>query len=255
MLKAKVIVVTGPDGGIGPSVVEACLEAGGTVVAVHRPGRDFARRSGCGDGQLVHRIADVTDAEMMNALAASVEDEMERIDGVVALVGRRPAPRPLQETTPRDWSAILATNLTSTFVTFRAFVPAMLRQRGGSLVAVGSIAGRRGSAGQAAYAGAKAGVAGLVRALASELGPVGIRVNTVTPGGTRTERTLGIVAQQADERGIDPAQVERELVAGVALGRLVRPGEIGDACVFLLSDRSSGITGEELNVSGGAVMW
>jgi NAD(P)-dependent dehydrogenase (short-subunit alcohol dehydrogenase family) len=162
---------------------------------------------------------------------------------------------PLHEISLEDWRKTLATDLDGVFLTFRAFIPAMIARRAGSLIAISSMTGKRPMHGRTPYAAAKMGVIGLVRTLATELGPYNIRVNAVCPGFVTGQRMEQVVRRQAAVRAIAEETARGEVTGLSPLGRMVRPEEVAAACVYLASDGSAGVTGEDVNVTAGVVMY
>jgi len=142
-----------------------------------------------------------------------------------------------------DWDVVLATNLSAVFRASRAAIRPMMKQRYGRIVNITSVVGASGNPGQANYAAAKAGVAGMTRALAREVGSRGITVNCVAPGFIETDMT----------RALGDAQ-SAALLSQIPLGRLGQPAEIAHAVAFLASPEASYITGTELHVNGGMLM-
>jgi 3-oxoacyl-[acyl-carrier protein] reductase len=142
-----------------------------------------------------------------------------------------------------DWDAVIDTNLKAVFRTSRAVIRPMMKQRYGRIVNITSVVGASGNPGQANYAAAKAGVAGMTRALARELGSRNITVNCVAPGFIATDMTEVL-----------PEAQKTALLAQIPLGRLGTPQEIADAVAFLASPQASYITGSELHVNGGMFM-
>ena len=165
------------------------------------------------------------------------------------------ATTPLHEMSLADWRETVATDLDGVFLTFRAFIPAMIERRDGSLIAISSMTGKRPLYGRTPYAAAKMGVIGLVRTLATELGPHGIRVNAVCPGPVAGPRIEQVIALQAAARGITAEQARAEMDGMSPLRRMVTAEEVAAACVFLASGGSASITGEDLNVTAGVVMY
>ena len=141
------------------------------------------------------------------------------------------------------------------FLTFRAFVPALIAAGAGSLIAISSMTGKRLLHGRTPYAAAKMGVIGLVRTLAVELGPHGVRINAVCPGAVGRPRFDTVVRAQAVSRGVTEAQARASFTAASPLGRVVDAAEVAAACTFLSSDAAASITGEDRNVNAGVAMY
>jgi NAD(P)-dependent dehydrogenase (short-subunit alcohol dehydrogenase family) len=254
---APVAVVTGANRGIGRAVAVAFAAAGYAVAAAARDPADLAEvvaeieKAGATAMPL---RCDVRDEASVAAMAAQAEG-IGPVHAVVANAGVAGPTAPMHEITLEDWRETLATDLDGVFLTFRAFIPGMMRRRGGCLTAISSMTGKRPLYGRTPYAAAKLGVVGLVRTLATELGPYQIRVNAVCPGSVAGPRLEQVIRGQAAVRGIAEEAVRGE-VAGVSpLGRMVRPEEVAAACVFLASDGAAAVTGEDLNVTAGAVMY
>ncbi|MBU6438324.1 MAG: 3-oxoacyl-ACP reductase FabG, partial [Betaproteobacteria bacterium] len=142
-----------------------------------------------------------------------------------------------------DWAAVIDTNLSAVFRLCRAATRPMMKQRGGRIINITSVVGSTGNAGQANYAAAKAGVGGLTRALAKELGSRGITVNCVAPGFIETDMTAGLGEQQT-----------QALLQNVALGRLGKADDIAHAVAYLASPQAGYVTGATLHVNGGMFM-
>jgi NAD(P)-dependent dehydrogenase (short-subunit alcohol dehydrogenase family) len=137
----------------------------------------------------------------------------------------------------------------------KAFLPGMLARRSGSVVVIGSVTGKRPLVNRTPYAASKTALIGLVRTLAWEVGSSGVRVNLVSPGGVEGARIDWVLEQQAVSRGITVEQARAEFAGGAALQRLTSPQDVADAVAFLASPRAAAITGEDLNVSAGLVMY
>ena len=142
-----------------------------------------------------------------------------------------------------DWDAVLGTNLKAVFGASRAAIRPMMKQRFGRIISITSVVGASGNAGQANYAAAKAGVAGMTRSLAKELGSRGITVNCVAPGFIETDMTAQL-----------PEEQKKALQSQIALGKLGQPQDIANAVVYLASDGAGYVTGQELHVNGGMYM-
>lgn len=246
-LSGRVVLVTGSSRGIGAEIVVRAAEEGARV-AVHY------HRSAAGAEQTLGRVratgsdgatfaADVSDGPAAEGLVARVLDTFGRLDGLVNNAGLTQV-GPFLEIEPEAWEAVIATDLSAAFHTTRAALPSMLGRGSGSIVNVASRLGQIGIAETAAYSAAKAGLIGLTRSLAAELGPHGIRVNAVAPGMIETGMVTDLAASDEGRRRL----------AGMPIGRFGRPDEVAAAAVFLLSDDASLFLGQTLNPNGGGYM-
>jgi 3-oxoacyl-[acyl-carrier protein] reductase len=218
-------------------VVTELVRAGARVTFSYRSGEAEAAEVAAETGAVAAQ-ADVSDAEQARALVerAGELDVVVNNAGVTrdGLIARMP---------DDDWDSVLETNLGGTFYTCRAAARGMMRRRRGSIVNLTSIVGLHGNAGQTNYAASKAGIIGLTKSLARELGPRGVRVNAVAPGYVETRLTEVL-----------PEELRAGMLANTPLGRLGTPEEIARAVRFLCSDDASFITGEVLLVDGGLGM-
>lgn len=153
------------------------------------------------------------------------------------------------------WEETMAVNVTGVFLTCRGFLPAMIERGRGSIVNIGSITGKRPLLGRTPYATSKLALVGLTRTLALEVGQFGIRVNLVSPGFVEGPRIEWVIERQSQSRGVEPSMVRSEFAGHSPLGRLTSPAEVAAAVVFLASEAASGITGADINVNAGAVMY
>lgn len=254
----RVAVVTGANRGIGRAIAVA-LAADGFAVAV--TARDAASLADTvaeiekGGGTALALTCDVRDEAAVAAMADGVLDRWGSVHTVVANAGTAGPTAPLHEISLTDWRDCVATDLDGVFLTFRAFVPAMIEAGEGALIAISSMTGKRPLTGRTPYAAAKMGVIGLVRTLALELGPHRIRVNAVCPGAVSGPRIQDVVRKQAAARGISEEEALASFTGSSPLGRLVEADEVARACAFLASDGAASITGEDLNVTAGVVMY
>jgi NAD(P)-dependent dehydrogenase (short-subunit alcohol dehydrogenase family) len=249
-VSSPVAVVTGANRGIGRALTLAFADAGYAVAAAARDPVGVADTV----AEAVPIGCDVRDEDSVAALAARAE-EIGPVQVVVANAGIAGPTAPLHQITLADWRDTIATDLDGVFLTFRAFIPAMIERRAGSLIAISSMTGKRPLHGRTPYAAAKMGVIGLVRTLATELGPHNIRVNAICPGFVAGQRMEQVVQRQADVRGVALETVRDEVTGLSPLGRMVRPEDVAAACVYLASEDSASITGEDLNVTAGVVMY
>jgi NAD(P)-dependent dehydrogenase (short-subunit alcohol dehydrogenase family) len=256
-LSARVAAVTGANRGIGRAIAVALAAGGFTVAASARDPASLAgtvAEAGKAGGTAVPLACDVRDEASVAAMAAGAQ-ELGPVHAVVANAGVAGPTLPLHEITLEDWRDTLATDLDGVFLTFRAFIPGMIERRGGSLIAISSMTGKRPLHGRTPYAAAKMGVIGLVRTLATELGPCNIRVNAVCPGPVAGPRIDEVIQKQATARGITEEQARAAFTGASPLGRLVEASEVAAACAFLALDDSAAVTGEDLNVAAGMVMY
>lgn len=253
----RVAVVTGGNRGIGRAIAVA-LAADGFAVAVTARDADALADTVAAieadGGTALALPCDVRDEESVATMARHVVG-LGRVHTVVANAGIAGPTAPLHEIQLAEWRDCLATDLDGVFLTFRAFVPAMIESGAGSLVAISSMTGKRPLHGRTPYAAAKMGVIGLVRTLAVELGPHGIRVNAVCPGAVAGPRIDDVIRRQAATRGITEDEALLAFTGASPLGRLVKANEVAAACAYLASDAAAAITGEDLNVSAGVVMY
>jgi len=255
--EVPVAVVTGANRGIGRAITVALAAAGCTVAASARDPSSLSETVAEADkagGTAVPFGGDVCDEASVAALAERA-GELGQVRVVVANAGIAGPTTPLHEMSLADWRETVATDLDGVFLTFRAFIPAMLERRDGSLIAISSITGKRPLYGRTPYAAAKMGVIGLVRTLATELGPYDIRVNAICPGMVVGPRIEQVIARQAAARGITVEEARAEADSLSPLRRMVTAEEVAAACVFLASGDSAAITGEDLNVTAGVVMY
>jgi 3-oxoacyl-[acyl-carrier protein] reductase len=243
-LTGKIALVTGASRGIGRAIATRLAEQGATVVAAARG--DHAQ--GCADDLTAagHRAEamtlDVTDAGAVEAAPGDIVKRLGRLDIVVSNAGIA-RDQLLMRMKREDWDAVLATNLTATFLLTQAALRPMLKQKGGRIIAISSVVGQMGNAGQANYAASKAGLIGFAKALAREVASRSITVNVVAPGMIETEMTRAIA---------EKAQVD--WATQIPLGRLGTVDEVAAAVSFLASDEASYITGHVLAVNGGMYM-
>lgn len=253
----RVAVVTGGNRGIGRSIAHAFARAGAAVAIGARDEAalsDAAEELGAAGADCLAAPCDVADVSSVDAFADAVLSRFGRADVVVACAGVPGPTKPLHLIEPAEWRECLAIDLDGVYLTFRRFLPGMIERRSGSLIAITSVNGKRPLYGRTPYAAAKLGLVGLVRTLALELGPYGVRANTVCPGAVGGERIERVIRTQAETAGVPEEQMRRQLMELTPLRRFVEADEVADACVYLASDRAAAITGEDLNVSAGLVM-
>ncbi|MDT5062850.1 MAG: 3-oxoacyl-[acyl-carrier protein] reductase [Acidobacteriota bacterium] len=247
LLCGRVAIVTGGSRGIGRATVLRLAEAGADVVVNYlsneRAAEEVAERAREFGVDALAVRADVSDVGQAATLVEATAKRFDRVDVLVANAGIWEG-APVEEMTEALWDRVIDANLKGTWAPCRAVVPLMKRQRRGSIVIVSSTAGQRGEAGYSNYAASKGGQISFTKSLASELAP-DIRVNSVAPGWVDTEMN--------DEEFRDN-QVKDNLVSSIPLQRLATADDVALSIVFLASDWARHITGEILNVNGGAVL-
>lgn len=232
-LDGAVALVTGAAGGIGSAIAEALSAAGATVVgADHAEG---AESEGC-------VRCDVTEREQVDALVERVASEQGGLDLLIHAAGIT-QDRVLWKLTDDEWSSVMRVNLDAAFLLLRAAARYLRRSSRGAAVLISSINGERGKFGQANYAASKAGLIGLARSAARDLGRDGARVNVVAPGFISTSMTETL-----------PAEIKQQAIAETVLGRPGSPDDVAGAVVFLCSDLARHVTGQVLRVDGGQLM-
>jgi NAD(P)-dependent dehydrogenase (short-subunit alcohol dehydrogenase family) len=244
-------VVTGGNGGIGLGIARGLVDAGARVcIWARNPARNEAARESLGAGDRVLAIGcDVSDEAAVDAAMARTLDWSGQVDSLFANAGVPGDVRPFVDLTLTDWHATLTVNLDGTFLALRAAARHMTeRGSGGALVGVSSISNSYGTARKQAYGVSKAGIEALMRSLAVELGPAGIRANTLVPGWTDTP----LLAPGA---GFLPSEhhdlVKRQTIKRTPAGRWADPDEFAAAAVFLADPRLTFHTGDRLVVDGG----
>ena len=243
-LTGKVALVTGASRGIGRAIAIELAAQGALVVAAARGDHAAATASTiAGQGGRAEAVtADVTDTSTLEKLPGGIVERHGRIDIIVSNAGIA-RDHLLMRMKRDDWESVIAANLTATFTLAQAAMRPMLKQRGGRIIAVSSVVGQMGNAGQTNYAASKAGLIGFAKALAREVASRGITVNVLAPGLIDTDMTRAI-----------GEKAQAVWAEQIPLGRLGTPEEVAAAACFLASDEAAYITGHVLAVNGGMYM-
>ncbi len=242
-LDGKVALVTGASRGIGSAIATVLAEAGARVIGTatsEKGAAEIAARLAPMKGRGV--VLNVDDQAAIDAVIESASREFGRLDILVNNAGIT-RDTLLLRMKDEDWDAVIQTNLSAVFRTSRAVLRGMLKAKAGRIVNITSVVGSTGNPGQVNYAAAKAGVAGMTRALAREVGSRGITVNCVAPGFIDTDMTRELSSEQI-----------AALTSQIPLARLGQPDDIAKAVLFLVSDDAAYITGTTLHVNGGMSM-
>jgi 3-oxoacyl-[acyl-carrier protein] reductase len=240
-LSGRTAIVTGASRGIGRAVAFTLAGAGAIVVAGARGTNadetaEAIRQKG---GQATSLPIDVTDADSVQAAVDATLKQWGRVDILVSNAGIA-RDQLLLRMKREDWDAVLATNLTGAFLCAQAVAKPMLRQRSGRIIAIASVVGQMGNAGQANYAASKAGLIGFAKSLARELASRSVTVNVVAPGLIETDMTRALTEQ-----------AHADWSTKIPLGRLGTPEDVAAAVCFLASDAAAYITGQVVAVNGG----
>lgn len=246
----SIALVTGAGRGIGRVTARRLAQAGHRVALTARNAEQLEEAAAeCGDDTLT-LPADITEPGAVESIFTRVENEWGPVATLVLNAGAATS-APVARITDEDWQHQLGVNLTAPFQCLRRAAPGMRTARWGRIVAVASMAAKRGDPYIAAYTAAKHGLLGLVRSAAAELAESGVTVNAVCPGYVDTPMTEQSIANIAERTGRSTIDARRVLAAKQPIGRLITPEEVADAIMFCVN--SPGITGQGINIDGGAV--
>jgi len=242
-MKDKIILITGANRGIGHNILKKISNNGYTVIGTSRSESGLENISNTlentnGEGM----IMDVTNQESIDQAVSNIKEKYGVIYCLVNNAGIT-QDNLLMRMTDKEWSSVIDTNLTSLYRVTKSVVKDMMKARIGRIINIGSIVGLMGNAGQSNYSATKAGLLGFTKSLARELSSRNINVNSVSPGFIETDMTKALSSDQIDA-----------LTKNIPLGRIASPEEVSNVINFLLSDESSYITGENINVNGGLYM-
>ena len=245
LLNGKTAIVTGASRGIGAAIAHRLCEVGANVVLCSRSTESVSQTANVlkDNGYIAHAMA--ADISKKKDVEALIEETIAQFSKIDILVNNAGITRDmlLMRLKDEDWDAVLQTNLTGTMYCTRAVLRPMIRQKSGRIINISSVIGLMGNPGQASYAAAKAGIIGLTKTTAKEVGTRGITVNAIAPGFITTDMTAKI-----------PKELQNKLLELIPLRNFGTPDDVADAVCFLASDAARYITGQTLQVDGGMVM-
>jgi 3-oxoacyl-[acyl-carrier protein] reductase len=244
-LKGKVALVTGAAQGIGKAIALLLARNGADMVVSDinlEKGEETAKEIRAIGPKAMAVKVDVANLSDVERMVTGILEKLAKIDILVNNAGIT-RDKLILRMTEEDWDAVLGVNLKGTFNCTKAVVRHMAKQRSGKIVNIASVVGEMGNAGQANYSASKAGVIGLTKTIAREYAQRGINVNAIAPGYIETPMTEAL-----------PEKAKEELRKLIPMERLGKPEDVAEAVLFLVSEESSYITGQVLNVNGGIYM-
>ncbi|HEX3811465.1 MAG TPA: SDR family oxidoreductase [Mycobacteriales bacterium] len=248
VLSGRNALVTGGGHGLGRSIAVALDAAGARVIVCGRDRGQLEETVGLlRSGRSA--ICDVADPASVDALAAELAGE--EISILVNNAGIAGPTAPLTQVEPAQWDEVMAVNVRGTYLMCRAFLPSMVARGAGDIVNIASVSGKRPLIDRTPYCASKMAVIGLTTTLALEVGPSGVRVNSLSPGYVRGPRMTGNLERNAARTGRSVEAVEREFVERTALHRMLEEDEVGAAVVAML--QLPGMTGADVDLSAGMV--
>lgn len=246
-MSGRRVVITAGAAGIGQAIAEAFRAAGDRVAVCDIDAAAVAQAARDG---LRAEVADAADPAALGAFLARIEADWGGADVVCANAGiGGPAGR-IEDIAFEDWKDCLSVNLDGAFLACRWAARVMRAQGAGVILLTSSVSGLFGFPFRTPYVAAKWGIVGLAKALASELGPAGVRVNAICPGAVEGPRMDRVVAMEAAARGVSPKEVQQAFTEGVALRRFVAAEDVAAMALFLASDGAARITGQAIAVDG-----
>ena len=250
VVDGRTALVTGAGNGLGRAIAMALAAAGARVVLAGRrrePLEQTLELLGAGSGRV--GVVDVASAASVHALATELADE--DISILVNNAGVAGPVKPLLEIDAAEWDDVFAVNVRGMFLVCQAFLPPMIARGAGDIVNLASVSGKRPLALRTPYAASKMAVLGLTNTLGAEVGPAGVRVNSLSPGPVRGPRMERNFRLEAARLGITEAEAERAFAGRATLNRLVEESEVGDAVVAML--HMSGLHCADIDLSAGMV--
>jgi NAD(P)-dependent dehydrogenase (short-subunit alcohol dehydrogenase family) len=259
LLKGKVAVVTGGGRGIGRAIAKRFAVEGAAVLIASRTDaelRSVVREIEEARGRAAFVTADVSREADCAHIVAVAKERLGPVDILVNNAGDYGPVKPVEEILPEEWDGVIAVHLRGAFLLTRLVLPGMYQRRSGAIVNISSLSAKAAFTWGAPYAAAKAGMLGLTRVTAAEAARRGVRVNAICPGPvTETKMSKDLGNELAARLKISPEIQLKQFLEGILQGRGQTAGEIAAAAAFLASDQAGAITGQSLNVDGGAAFY
>jgi NAD(P)-dependent dehydrogenase (short-subunit alcohol dehydrogenase family) len=259
LLAEKVAVITGGGRGIGRAIALKFAEEGAAVAVAARTKSEIEavaeeiRQSG---GRATAVPADVADEKECDRLIQEAASRFGRVDVLVNNAGEYGPVKPVEEIIPPEWDRVIAVHLRGAYLLTRLVLPGMYARGSGVILNISSLSAKSAFGWGSPYASAKAGMLGLTRVVAAEAARKGVRVNAICPGPvTETKMSKDLGQTLADRLGVSKEDQLRGFLNTILQGRGQTANEIADAALFLCSERASAITGQALNVDGGAAFY
>ncbi|TAN34619.1 SDR family oxidoreductase [bacterium] len=257
-LGGRVAVVTGGGRGLGRTLARRYAAAGAAVVLAGRGREALEETAGAiqsAGGQAEWVVADVTSVQDVDAVVARAKRAFGHLDVLVNNAGIPGPTVELERLSLEEWQEVMAVNLTGVFLCCRAAIPLMREAGGGRIINIGSVSGKRPLPGRTPYAASKLGLIGLTRTLAHEVGKHGINVNAISPWLVAGDRLDLVIGRAAAAAGVDSDSVRAEWTALSPFGRGVTEDDVANVALFLTSAAAENMTGQDINVTAGAVMY
>jgi NAD(P)-dependent dehydrogenase (short-subunit alcohol dehydrogenase family) len=251
-------VVTGAGRGIGAAIAKGLAARGAHVVLSGRHAATLEAVSAAikaDGGSAEYVVGDVTDLVHLEELMATAAGSRGVLEILVNNAGIAGPTARLVDVTPDEWNETVAVNLTGVFLACKAALPYLERAAHGKIVNIGSVTGKQPLLNRSPYAAAKLAVVGLTRTLALEVAPQGVSVNVISPWLVEGDRLEDVVTSMSRERGLTPEQLRAEMTEGTAFKRTVNEADVVELALFLSSSAADNLTGQDINVSAGAVMY
>jgi NAD(P)-dependent dehydrogenase (short-subunit alcohol dehydrogenase family) len=249
MAAALRVMITAGASGIGAAIARAFADDGALVSVADVDARSV-EKAVAANSRLEGVAIDVSDPASVDGWFDDVLDSWGGLDVLVNNAGIAGPTAYIEDVAVDEWRRCLDVGLESHFLTSRRAAAVMKAQHSGSIIAISSTAGLYGYGMRSPYAAAKWAVIGLVKSLAVELGPYGVRANAICPGTVDGPRMQGVIEAQASARGTSPEHVQREYLQGQSISRFVAPAEIADLCRFLASPAAAMVSGQAIAVDG-----